>query len=127
MATHTARDRFLDSLPLRAAGQSDAADRDRAFVAAVLAYGSDTDDNRLGVERIGIQPIGGGPDGTSRIGYALRGSGIPVADLLNAAEGTPLPAALAEGFGAVTQQDWDAVLRLATLIFVAFESSAEPG
>jgi hypothetical protein len=106
------------------AGQ-EAADRDHDLVRALLAFGSLTDDNRRCVERIGVRAI---PqrDGSVRSGIALRSGGTPIADVLNAAEGMPLPAQLAEDFPAVTQEDWDAVLRLATLVFVAAEAPAGP-
>jgi hypothetical protein len=122
MATETARQEFLDSLPIR---PQELGDRDRAFVRALLQFGSETDDNKQCVDRIGLQRINH-PDGTARVGFALRHSGIPVADVFNAAEGSPLPALLAETFPDVTQDDWDAVLRLATLIFAACESPLDP-
>ena len=139
------RQEFLRALVAPAEARQEAADRDRDFVRALLAFGSETEDNRQCVERIGIRDISP-QDATprtdstptdstrtdstrtdsTRTGAALRRSGIPVADLLNAAEGTPLPTQLAEDFPAVTQDDWDAVLRLATLLFVAAESPAAP-
>ncbi len=119
------RQEFLRTVMAPAGAGQEVADRDFAFVRALLAFGSETDDNRRCVERIGVRAIPQ-PDGSVRSAVALRGSGTPVADVLNAAEGTPLPAQLAEDFPAVTQEDWDAVLRLATLVFVAAEAPAEP-
>lgn len=134
------RQEFLRALVAPAEARQEAADRDRDFVRALLAFGSETEDNRQCVERIGIRdispqdatprtdstPTDSTRTDSTRTGAALRRSGIPVADLLNAAEGTPLPTQLAEDFPAVTQDDWDAVLRLATLLFVAAESPAAP-
>jgi len=119
------RQEFLRTVVAPAGAGEDVADRDRDFVRALLAFGSETEDNRRCLERIGVRAI---PqrDGTVRSGVALRNGGTPVADVLNAVEGTPLPAQLAEDFPAVTQEDWDAVLRLATLVFVAAEAPAEP-
>lgn len=121
MTEDTARDRFLRSLVL-ARGDIDQVDtRDREFVRALLDFGSETEDNTECVERVGLARLpqlhGGG-----QAGFALRRSRIPVADVLNAAEGTPVPDQVTAEFPEVTQEDWDAILRLATLVLVAYQA-----
>ncbi|QUQ68699.1 hypothetical protein [Kutzneria sp. CA-103260] len=121
MTEDTARDRFLRSLVLARRDTDQIDTRDREFVRAVLDFGSDTDDNTECVERVGPallpQLHGSGP-----AGFTLRHSRIPVADVLNAAEGTPVPDHVTAEFPEVTQEDWNAILRLATLAFVAFQT-----
>ncbi len=124
MTEDTARDRFLRSLVL-ARGDIDQVDtRDREFVRALLDFGSETEDNTECVERVGlarlVQQYGSG-----QAGFGLRRSRTSLADVLNTAEGSPVPDQVTDAFPEITQEDWDAVLRLATMVFAAFEASAE--
>ena len=121
MTEGTARDRFLRSLVLARSDTNQVDTRDREFVRTLLDFGSETDDNTECVQRVGLgvlsQLYGSGP-----AGFALRHSRIPVADVLNAAEGAPVPDQVTAEFPEVMQEDWDAILRLATLVLVAFQA-----
>lgn len=121
MTEDTTRDRFLRSLVLTRSDTDQIDTRDREFVRALLDFGSETDDNTECVERIGLAVL---PElhGSGPAGFALRHSRIPVADVLNAAEGSPIPDQVTAEFPEVTQEDWDAILRLATLVLVAFQA-----
>ncbi|EWM12047.1 hypothetical protein [Kutzneria sp. 744] len=125
MTDVTARDRFLQSLVLARGDADQVGTRDREFVRALLDFGSETDGNTECVERVGLAVLpqlhGSGP-----AGFALRHSRIAVADVLNAAEGAPVPDQVTAEFPDVTQEDWDAVLQLATLILVAFQAPPSP-
>ena len=121
MTEDTARDRFLRSLVLARSDIDQIDTRDREFVRALLDFGSETDDNTECVERVGLAML---PElhGSGPAGVALLHSRIPVADVLNSAEGSPVPDQVTAEFPEVTQEDWDAILRLATLVLVAFQA-----
>lgn len=90
------------------------------IVEALLDFGSETEDNVNCVDRIGIRKI---PDYNDRctVGLALKSNSVLVSDILNHAEGSSVPQEIRERFPKLKQEDWDAVLRLATLVFSALE------
>lgn len=91
------------------------------FAATLLAFGSETEDNLALVDRIGIRET---PyyDYGRIIGLALKSNDTPVSDVLNFAEGSRIPEGVHQRFPELEQEDWDAVLRLATLVFSALEA-----
>ena len=89
---------------------------------ALLKYGSETEDNTEAVKRIGVGKIGEKRNGQPSIGLNLAASGLSLADVVNTAEGSPLPEGVLEYHPEVTQEDWDAILRVLTLVLTAFES-----
>jgi uncharacterized protein (DUF433 family) len=89
---------------------------DQEFKEALLSFGSATEDNTRCVEHVKV----GGSSNSGR-GFSLRGSDIAVSDILHTVEGEPIPKVVVERFPGVTQEDWDAVLRLSTLLFILFE------
>lgn len=121
MSTHASGERFLAAL-VAVAGEPGSADQlDAAFVRSLLDFGSETDDNTRSTARVGVRELVG-PGGKRRLGLALRHGDIPLADIVNAAEGSALPPSIAEDYPSVSQEDWDAILRLTTLILAAIES-----
>jgi hypothetical protein len=89
---------------------------DQEFKDALLAFGSESDGNIACVEHVKVGAVS-----RSGVGFSLRNSDIPIADVLNAAEESVIPDFVKEEFPAITQEDWNAVLRLCTLIFILFE------
>ncbi|MEU5876584.1 hypothetical protein [Spirillospora sp. NPDC047279] len=113
----TPREDFLASLlALADRSGTSAEELTEAFRAALLAYGSDTDDNRAAAGRLAVQDA----DGTTAL--ALTPPGVPVADVLNAAEGGEVPSPVREAFPEIDQDGWDAALRVATLVMTALEA-----
>ncbi len=92
-----------------------------AFRKAMLHFGSETDDNRSCAAEIVVTKVSDRKHGTA--GLALRGKRSLVSHVLNDAEGIPVPRAVRKNHPGITQREWDAVLRLATLVFISFERS----
>jgi hypothetical protein len=91
----------------------------KAFRSALLDFGSETDDNQASAMEISVSTV---RDGDERvIGLALRRQGKLVSQILNDAEGTPAPATVRRRHAGITQREWDAVVRLATLVFISLE------
>jgi len=93
----------------------------KAFRKALLDFGSETDDNRacaaaisVGVIKERNQPV--------RKGLILRGHQCLVGTILNTAEGCPVPTQVRKAFPKLSQQEWDAVLRIATMVVLSLES-----
>jgi hypothetical protein len=121
----SARERFRAALMAPAkVGPGSPSAIDAEFVASLLAFGSETEDNMSCVERVGIRRIPGGY-GSQVIGLAMRSRDTMVAEILNAAEGSEVPATVLEALPGLEQADWDAVLRLATMILVSLEVTAD--
>ncbi|WP_073485694.1 hypothetical protein [Streptoalloteichus hindustanus] len=122
MTVPSAKESFITSLTAisRQVG-SRVEDLDSAFVRSLLDYGSQTEDNQSCVERIGVcEEVSRDGSRVRRLG--LRSIGVPAADLLNAAEGVEVPESVRAEFPDVGQADWDAALRLATLVLTALEA-----
>ncbi|HBE67364.1 MAG TPA: hypothetical protein DDW52_04370 [Planctomycetaceae bacterium] len=98
------------------------------FRAAFLRYGSQTDDNTSCMDAISV---GRTNDGTSakrrKIGYTFENLDANVADILHSAEGCQIPEQVERDYPDITQHQWDAALRLATVFFVALEGVAPLG
>jgi hypothetical protein len=91
----------------------------KAFRRALLDFASETDDNQACAAEISVSTV---RDGDKRAtGLALGRQRKLVSQILNDAEGTPMPAAVRRRHAGITQREWDAVLRPATLVFVALE------
>jgi len=112
------RDRFLKALLAVIDAQEEDLDIDEEFGRALLAYGSETEDNVQCVQRVKVGTV----PTTSGVGFALRTSNLSVARILNVAEGSPVPDDVLEYYPNITQEDWDAVLRLCTLVFSLCET-----
>jgi hypothetical protein len=121
MSTYATAERFLAALTAITRASGDAGRLDAEFVRSLLDFGSETDDNVQCVERVGIRQIARSGE-KRRITLALRRGVVPLADIVNAAEGSDLPQAVVDTFPSITQEDWDGVLRLMTLILISLES-----
>jgi len=98
-----------------------------SFKAAFLQQGFSTDDNLECMRQIFV---GRTNDGTSlqrpTIGYCLEETELNIADVLNGAEGSLMPEQLKESHPELTQLQWDATLRMATMFFVALQGGPVP-
>ena len=116
------RKAFLRSL-VRIAGETgkpqSTSGATKAFRRALLDFGSETDDNQACAAEIGVSTVRDGDQQAT--GLALRRKGRLVSQILNDAEGMPVPAAVRRRHADITQREWDAVLRLATLVFISLE------
>jgi hypothetical protein len=126
-AAGSAKKDFLSSL-LAVAHQvsTSPGDLNTEFRQTLIAFGSATDDNTSALDRVMVREIGTGAGRPRTIGLALGPDRVPLADVLNAAEGSDIPAAVRDEFPELAQADWDAVLRVATLVFSALESGPVP-
>lgn len=104
------------------ASDEETASLDTQFRDAFLLFGSQTEDNLSCAENVQVGMVN---DGTSLrrpiVGLRLANSGPSLSTVLNSAEGCPVPAQLLADFPDMTQAQWDAVLRIATMLFVALE------
>ena len=95
---------------------------DTRFRDAFLLFGSQTDDNVSCTEKVQLGFI---DDGTSMgrpiVGLRLAKNHRSLSTVLNSAEGCPIPAQLLADCPEMTQAQWDAVLRMATMLFLALE------
>jgi hypothetical protein len=95
---------------------------DKQFRDAFLLFGSQTDDNVSCTENV---QVGFVDDGTSKrrpvVGLRLAKNHRSLSTVLNSAEGCPVPAQLLADCPDMTQAQWDAVLRMATMLILALE------
>jgi hypothetical protein len=113
---------FLRAITFALGDDRDVGELDTAFVRTLLQFGSETEDNARCVELLGITRLRQ-PHGRDAVGFGLRGKAVPISDVVNSAEGSPVPDSVVKDFPNVTQDDWDAVLRLTTLVLIALESA----
>jgi len=87
---------------------------------ALVDFGSATDDNVAAVDRV---TIGALKTSAGRAGWGLRlaTSGLPLVAIINSAEGSPIPEQVRAAYPTLTGHEWDAVLRVACLVFLSFE------
>ena len=91
------------------------------FRQALLTFSSQSDENVACAKELDVgafSPI----DGTVEAGVRVHSLGRLVSNVLWNAEGCPVPIQLKEAIPEITQQQWDASLRFATLLLTAFES-----
>ena len=90
---------------------------------ALLDYGLRTSENVAAVDRIDFGS--GKPDAASMnpaSGLRAKASGYLLTDVLWRLEDEPIPSSIREDLPDLTQGDWSALLRIATLVLTAFES-----
>ena len=97
----------------------------RRFRKVFLAYGSETDDNLDAVGRIDVGEL---RDIRPAFVTGLRssGAGYSISEVLNTIEGDPIPESIREEMPELTQEDYDAALRIAVLCLTAFENAKPP-
>jgi hypothetical protein len=116
MSEGAARARFRQAIQAVVESRDNAARLDEEFKESLLDFGSETEDNLSCVERVKIGPLQ-----RSGAGFALRASNLSIADVIHMAEGSPIPQEVVDYFPGISQEDWDAVLRLCTLFFTMAE------
>jgi hypothetical protein len=82
--------------------------------AALLAFGSETEDNRHAVECLELVVRR-----TTRV-VGVRGAEAALVDIVNAMEDLPVPDEMRIRFPGLDQTAWEASLRVMTLILLAF-------
>lgn len=112
--------RFLDAM-IAVSGPDAGTDQERAKKLAfeLFWFASYTPDNRSAAERLGVHEVRRW--GARYRAIAVARTGWLISDVLNYAEGGAIPEKVLEAYPELTQQEWDAVVRLATLALVAFE------
>ncbi|WP_216209334.1 DUF433 domain-containing protein [Amycolatopsis aidingensis] len=116
-----AKDRFLAALhAIRANGDTPTSSLTGELTDALLAYGSETEDNVAAVGRIGVRDVPLFGDRRA-VGPAIKDHGILVSDILNRAEESEIPDPVRESYPELDRSDWQAALRLATLVMTAIE------
>lgn len=99
----------------------EATDRLRA---ALLAYGSRTEDTLACVEHIEVDEIRASFHGARTFfGVTIRGKSLPLGDIIWALEGTPIPDAIRDEFPNLTETAWSACMRFTTLLLSALDRS----
>ena len=118
--------RVREALSACALDRSSGGDVHAAFARlreALLDYGLRTSENVAAVERLDFGS--GKPDATSvnpACGIRAKASGYLLTDVLWRLEDEPIPSSIREDLPDLTQEDWSALLRIATLVLTAFES-----
>jgi hypothetical protein len=87
---------------------------------ALLDFGSETDDNTAAVEKIDVGVLEKSA-GSGGWGLRLATRALALSTIINSAEGSPVPEQVRVDHPDLTQDDWDAVLRVACLLLLALE------
>lgn len=95
------------------------------FKETVYWLGSNTPDNIACIEEIDYGITVSTATSKNIRALYLKRNKEPLANILNCAEGCPIPKQLSEYYPNLTQKEWDAILRTATLVFSALEQSEE--
>jgi hypothetical protein len=114
--TTTARLReALLSIP-PASSADDGQEVTRILRQALLDFGSETDDNVAALDKIAVGRV---EKSTGRDGWGLRLAtrALPLSTILNSAEVSPVPEQVRAAHPSLTQEEWDAVLRVPCLAF----------
>jgi uncharacterized protein (DUF433 family) len=116
------QDSLLDALMAftRAAREPDARRTTQKILKELLMYGSATPDN---LEMSKYLEFGGIKTQlrTGTMGAKIKGKTIPVSSILHHVEDLPLPRSVARTYPELTQAEWNAALRFATLVLTALE------
>ncbi len=117
---------FADKLCaiLHATDGSSLPELSRDLMQEFLRFGSETPDNVNCFEHVeyGIVQRPSFGETEKGCGLKLKGKNILLADILNMAEDLDLPDDIKEYFPDLTDREWQAVMRMATMILIAFES-----
>lgn len=88
---------------------------------AFLDFGSETEENVNCFESIeyGVAPKD--DEGKQVLSLKLKEYNLSLANIIHAMEGCTVPPEVLEDFPDMTQAEWDAVLRMTTMIYLALE------
>lgn len=117
------RENFIDAL-LAVSGREhvDADTLTASLRESILEFGSETNENVECAENVHLSDVEMFNDWTSRV-ITVGEKRVPVADIMNFAEGVPVPVEVQEQFPSLSRADWDAALRLVTLVVSALHRS----
>ncbi|MFL5805622.1 MAG: hypothetical protein ACJ8CR_28275 [Roseiflexaceae bacterium] len=89
---------------------------------AFLAMGSETDDNINCYHHIEYGEVSE-RDSTIKSAYGLKvkGKSLLVSEVMNAVEDLPIPEPIKEYFPDLTEQEWQAVTRITTMVLLSLE------
>jgi len=90
------------------------------LIEVLVDYGSATVENLNMSQRLEVGWVPELTGGSSKA-VKIKGKNIRVSDLLNTAENRPLPTAVAERYPSLSQEEWNAALRFATLVLTLLE------
>ena len=93
--------------------ESDKDELHQQFSNLFLQYGSETPDNRECIIELCIVD-------KDSFGLGLK-NGVLVSDIMNSAEGCAISGQVKQDYPDLTQKQWDAVLRLTTMLLLLFE------
>ncbi|MEZ5387281.1 MAG: hypothetical protein R3F13_17365 [Prosthecobacter sp.] len=108
----------------RSKTKSDLMSADELFRKTFLAFGSETDDNKAALNAVVVREF----DPEYDFGFGgLATSGGPLSAILNSAEGCDIPTQVRTNYPDLTQGEWDAALRVATMALISFQApSSQP-
>jgi hypothetical protein len=120
----TAFRRAMCALPERTAGES-LTDANQRLRAALLRYGSETDDNKSCARRISYGRPSSAGSGKFRPLRTMKvvSTNAQLADITNLLEGEEIHPAVRRHFPTLTQEEWDATFRFLTLVLLSLERS----
>lgn len=97
--------------------------RSGELMLSFLKFGSDTPDNVNCYQHIefGVAHEANDAHQVRTAGLKVRGKAIFVSDVLNILEGIEPPDAVKEAYPDLTSSEWEAVMRMATMVAIAFE------
>jgi len=97
-------------------------DYTKRFRESFSAYGSRTDDNLEAIDRTDVGRL---RDSRPAFVAGLRNSrtGYSISAILNTLEGDPIPDSIRSAMPELTQEDYDAALRIAVLCLTTFENA----
>ncbi len=112
---------FLKELfEMRSAKHENAPLINERFKQAVLSFGSETEDNLSCIEKVGYGFSRNIYNNSVR-GLMFRDSEIPLSEVFNYAEVSVVPDCVKQEFPELSDQEWQAALRLFVLILIAIE------
>ena len=89
---------------------------------AFLAFGSETDDNMNCFRHVEYGPVDNLVYRPNPIyGLKLKGKKILISDVIHSVGDLKLPTEIAEEYPDLTEDEWSAITRMATMVLLAFE------
>ena len=102
-------------------------ERSSRLMQAFLDYGSETEDNLNGFNHIEYGPVPVLEGRSPELGFKIKGEAIFVSDILNRIEDMEIPPYIKEHFPDLTDDEWSAATRIATMVFIAPERRLKSG
>lgn len=121
---------LIDSSPepqrKKALSRSVVSKKSDRLMKAFLAFGSETDDNMNCFRHVEYGRVDGRVDGRTwgpkrTYGLKLKGKQILLSDVIHMVEDRKIPNEIAERYPDLTEDEWAAISRMATMILLALE------